>query len=85
MTLCCTNSGLQPLTADEARQVMRRWLMRGGMANVATNGKTHLTAVMDTLLDLLAASLVVSGYGLRLTHGIELNAAGLALWQETHP
>lgn len=85
MTICCNNSGIAPLTADEARQVMRRWLMRGGMVNVATNGKTHLTAVMDTLLDLLAASLVVSGYGLRLAHGIELNDAGLVLWQETHP
>lgn len=85
MTTCCKTSGIQPLTAEEARQVMRRWLMRGGMANRATNGQFHLTAVLDTLLDLLAASLVVSGYGIRLAHGIELNASGLALWQETHP
>lgn len=85
MTTCCTQSGIQPLTADEAALVMRRWLMRGGMAFYATNGKFQLQAVRDTLLDLLAASLVVSGYGTRMAHGIELNATGLALWQGTHP
>lgn len=85
MTTCCSKSGIQPLTADEAREVMRRWLMRGGMAYYATSGRFQLVAVMDTLLDLLAASLVVSGYGVRLAHGIELNAAGLALWLEMHP
>lgn len=85
MTVCCNNSGLQPLTADETREVMRRWLMRGGMAFYAANGKFQLQAVRDTLLDLLAASMVVSGYGTRLAHGVELNASGLALWVETHP
>ena len=85
MTICCTNSGIQPLTLDEAREVMRRWLMRGGMAFYAQNGKFQLQAVRDSLLDLLAASLVVTGYGTRSAHGIELNASGLALWQETHP
>jgi hypothetical protein len=85
MTTCCKNSGIAPLTADEAREVMRRWRMRGGMAYIGHSGRLQLVAVLDTLLDLLAASLVVSGYGIRLAHGIELNAAGLALWQETHP
>lgn len=80
----------EPMTADEAREAMRLWLMHGGFNAWQPNGHMQLTQTSawhagGWLLDRWAVRMVLGGFGLRILGGIELNDAGLALWQETHP
>jgi len=72
------------MTADEALEAMRLWLMHGGFNAWQHNGRMQLTQVGAWFLDQQAERMVLGGFGLRIAGGIELNDAGLALWQETH-
>lgn len=81
---CLACSGLKPATPEQARNWMQFWLFVGNLTNVDNAGNRQLLA-MDAHSDVLASQMVLGGFGLRRWHGIELNAAGLAIWNEVHP
>lgn len=82
--IACNWPRLEPFTEDSTREVMRVWLMEG-FNSWQPNGRMQLIQVGNPVLDLYAQRMVLGGFGLRIAGGIELNDAGLALWQETHP